>query len=222
MTALLPAVEIEPTQPATHSIIWMHGLGADGHDFEPIADELPLPAHMQLRFVFPHAPAIPVTINNGYVMRAWYDILDFSDLHRTVDEAGITRSRHAIEALVAREIARGIPSERIFLAGFSQGGVMAYNVGLSYPQKLAGIIALSTYLPNAAQLDAQLSPANQHTPVFAAHGTLDPVVNLRLGDVARQHVTQLGHPVSWHTYPMQHSVCMEEVQALGRWLGEHA
>ncbi len=203
----------------THSIIWLHGLGADGHDFEPFVEELKLPPGLSARFVFPHAPVRPITINNGFAMRAWYDILDFSDLHRTVDEAGILESAAQIRELIQHEIDRGIPSEHLVLGGFSQGGVLAYHVGLTLDVPLAGIVALSTYLPHIGMLSGMRHAANAKTPVFAGHGTADPVVNFTLGDTARRQVENWGYPLTWNTYPMPHSVCWEEIVDLSAWLG---
>ncbi len=217
MSQLLDAIEIETRPHPQWAVIWMHGLGADGNDFVSIVPELGLD-EAAVRFVFPHAPMIPVTCNNGYVMRAWYDILELDSISRRVDEAGIRQNRSAIQALIERENQRGIPSERIILAGFSQGGAMAYIVGLTHPDKLAGIIALSTYIPSQSLLDSESSPANQATPVFAAHGIQDPIVPYALGEAAAKQVGTGGHPTEWHSYRMPHSVCMEEIVAIGLWL----
>ncbi|MGA0867408.1 MAG: alpha/beta hydrolase [Planctomycetota bacterium] len=213
MTELLPCVEIEPKGGARAAVIWMHGLGADGHDFEPIVPELRLPADLGVRFVFPHAPQIPVTLNGGYVMPAWYDIAEI-DLRRRHDEAGIRASHARIEALIARERSRGIPSERIVLAGFSQGGAMAVFTGLRHAERLAGIVALSTYLVCEDSLDAERSPANATCPVFQAHGTHDPMVGLDRGEALREALVARGHVVDFHAYPMQHQVCWEEIQEI--------
>ncbi|QDQ25528.1 alpha/beta hydrolase [Chitinimonas arctica] len=218
MSQLLDAIEMETKPQVAWSVIWMHGLGADGNDFVSIVPELGLAEQAGVRFIFPHAPMIPVTCNNGYVMRAWYDILELDSISRRVDEAGIRLSCKAIQALIARENQRGIPSERIVLAGFSQGGAMAYSVGLTHPERLAGIIALSTYIPSASLLATESSPANRTTPVFAAHGLQDPVVPYALGEAAANQVAAAGNPSSWHSYNMPHSVCMEEIMAIGVWL----
>lgn len=192
----------------------MHGLGADGWDFVPIVRELRLPDTLPLRFIFPHAPARAVTINNGMRMPAWYDLKLMDDLARLPDEGGIRESQAAVERLIARERDRGIAPERIALAGFSQGGVIALQVGLRHAQRLAGIAALSTYLALEDSLDAEASPANRATPIFMAHGTQDPVVPLKLAEAARAALTRRGREPEWHTYPMPHSVCGEEMEAL--------
>jgi phospholipase/carboxylesterase len=217
MTELLPTVEIETGAAPKASVIWLHGLGADGHDFEPILPELRLPTSLPLRFVFPHAPVRPVTLNNGYPMRAWFDIVKIG-LHQPRDAAGMQASRAALEALVARENGRGVPVERIVLAGFSQGGAVALYTGLQYAAKLAGIMALSTYLPLGEGMDVEIAPANLHTSIFYGHGTQDPVVPLLLGEHTRNWLTQRGCAVTWHTYPMPHSVSAEEVTHIRAWL----
>lgn len=214
----LPTVEHETAVDPRYSILWLHGLGADGHDFAPIVPELVDPAWPALRFVFPHAPVRPVTINNGMSMRAWYDIIGF-DARARQDEAGIRASIAAVEALIARENARGIPSGRIFLAGFSQGGAIALAAGLGHAEPLAGIIALSTYLPISATLAAERSAANAATPIFQGHGTADPVVVLQRGVDSRNALQALGYGVDWHTYAMAHAVCAEEIGDLRHWLG---
>lgn len=219
-SALLPAIEIETAPNPVFSVIWMHGLGADGSDFVPVVPELGLPESAAIRFIFPHAPAIPVTCNGGYVMPAWYDIYSLDEAGRQVDENGIRQSREAVRALVARENARGVPSHRIVLAGFSQGGAIAYTAALTHPEPLAGVIALSTYIPSASLIDAEATAANANTPVFAAHGTEDDVVPLTLGTRARDYLTARGQPVAWHTYRMPHSVCLEEIADIGHWLRE--
>jgi phospholipase/carboxylesterase len=217
--SLLPAVENETAAHPLYSIIWLHGLGADGHDFAPIVPELVSPEWPALRFVFPHAPVRPVTINNGMAMRAWYDIYSFEP-DAPQDEAGVRAAVAHVEALIAREHARGVPSERIVLAGFSQGGAIALAAGLRHPQKLAGIIALSTYLPIAHTLAGERSPANADVPIFWGHGTFDPVVLLQRGVDSRAALEALGYKVDWHTYPMPHAVHPEEVSDLRRWIGE--
>jgi phospholipase/carboxylesterase len=211
------AVEIETGAAPSGSVIWLHGLGADGHDFEPIVPELVRPGERALRFVFPHAPVRPVTINNGYPMRAWYDISGF-DRRSLEDADGIRASQSAISALIAAENARGIASERIVLAGFSQGGAMALFSGTRYPHQLAGIMALSCYMLLAARFDAERQPVNQSTPVFLAHGVQDPVVPLLLGEAARQQLQAAGYAVAWHAYSMPHAVCPQEVADIGAWL----
>ncbi|MAG63113.1 carboxylesterase [Candidatus Woesearchaeota archaeon] len=218
-TQLLDCVEVEPQAEATAAIIWLHGLGADGHDFPPIVPELGLPEGHGIRFVFPHAAQIPVTVNGGMVMPAWYDILGM-DFERRVDEEGVRASAERIELLMDRERGRGIPSERILLAGFSQGGAIALHVGLRSPETLAGIVALSTYIACDANLDEERSPANHGIPIFQAHGSMDPMVPMALGQAARERLEGLEYCVEWHEYPMQHQVCLEEIQALGAWLRE--
>lgn len=217
--SLLPTVENETAATPIYSVIWLHGLGADGHDFAPIVPELVSPEWPAIRFVFPHAPVRPVTINNGMAMRAWYDIYGF-DLVSRQDEAGTRESIGQVEALMAREQERGVPSERILLAGFSQGGAIALAAGLRHPQKLAGIIALSTYLPIAHTLAAERSAANAQVPIFWGHGTYDPVVALQRGADSRVALEALGYQVAWHTYPMPHAVCPDEIADLRRWIGE--
>ncbi len=216
--SLLPCVEQETASSPAHSVIWLHGLGADGNDFAPIVPELVAPDWPALRFVFPHAPVRPVTINGGMPMRAWYDITG-TDIASKQDEPGIRTSIGAVEALIAREIERGVPAERIFLAGFSQGGAIALAAGLRHAAKLAGIIALSTYLPLHEKTAAELAGANRETGIFQAHGTADPVVAPVLGTMTRDWLRQAGYRVHWHDYPMGHQVCAEEIAALRDWLG---
>jgi len=201
------------------TVIWMHGLGADGWDFVPIVRELPLPPGLELRFIFPHAPERAVTINNGYVMRAWYDIRQ-NDIARLPDEAGIRESQAQVESLISRETQRGVPPERVVLAGFSQGGAIALQTGLRHRDKLAGIVALSTYLPLEDSLDREASAANKRTPIFMAHGTQDPIIPVQLADASQRALTQRGYDVEWQTWPMPHSVCAEEVEALGGFLSK--
>lgn len=219
MPEALPAVEHETAAHPTHSVIWLHGLGADGHDFAPIVPELVAPEWPALRFVFPHAPVRPVTINGGMPMRAWYDIADF-DLNARQDEAGMRASVAAAGALIARENARGVPDERIVLAGFSQGGAIALAAGLRHPRRLAGIVALSTYLVLGDSLEAERSAANADTPIFQAHGTSDPVVAPPRGAAAHERLDALGYTVDWRTYPMAHAVCAQEIGDLRHWLGQ--
>jgi phospholipase/carboxylesterase len=213
----LPAVELETAANPTYSIIWLHGLGADGNDFAPIVPELVAKDWPALRFVFPHAPMRPVTVNNGMSMRAWYDIAGF-DLQSRQDEAGVRASVREVETLIAREHERGVPSARIVLAGFSQGGAIALAAGLCHAQKLAGIIALSTYLPIAAVLSRERHAANADTPIFWGHGSADPVVAMQRGVDSRELLQSLGYTVAWHTYPMAHSVCAQEIADLRSWL----
>lgn len=210
---LLPCVEIPA--PASHraSIVWLHGLGADGHDFEPIAAELALPAALGVRYLFPHAPRRPVTINGGYVMRAWYDILA-PDLSAGIDEQGIRESERQVAALVERETAAGIPYGRIILAGFSQGGAVALETAARLPEPVAGILALSTYLT----LPEQFPIARSACPVFMAHGSEDPIVPHALAIRSRQVLEGKGYPVEWHSYPMPHAVCAEEIRDIRAWL----
>ncbi|MFM1979460.1 MAG: hypothetical protein RLZ68_725 [Pseudomonadota bacterium] len=217
MTPLLPSVEIESAANPTAAVIWLHGLGADGNDFAGLVPELNLSGCQAIRFVFPHAPTMPVTINGGYVMPAWYDILG-ANLVSQQDAVGIQNSERAIAALIDNEVARGIPYERIVLAGFSQGCAMALHTGLRFPHKLAGIMALSGYLPLADRFATERHSANARTPVFMAHGTLDPVVVIQRGEESRDALTKLGHPVQWRTYPMPHSVHPLEITDIGAFL----
>jgi phospholipase/carboxylesterase len=209
-TALLPRIEIESAPQPTAAVIWLHGLGADGNDFAGLVPELNLAGCAPIRFIFPHAPSIAVTLNGGYVMPAWYDIMG-TDLVSRQDAAGIQKSERAITALIENEIARGIAPERIVLAGFSQGCAMALHTGLRLPYRLAGIMALSGYLPLADRFVDERHNANAHTPVFMAHGTQDPVVVVARGESSRDALAAMGHPVQWHTYPMQHSVHPREI-----------
>jgi len=213
----LAPVEIEPGPNPTASVILMHGLGADGNDFVPICNELDLGAVGPVRFVFPNAPVMPVSINNGYPMPAWYDIYG-ADLVKREDEAGLRRSMATIEGLIAAEKARGIPARRIVVAGFSQGCAMALLTGLRHAERLAGIAALSGYLPLAASTAAERSEANRDVPIFMGHGQRDGVVLIARATASRDALVALGYPVEWHTYPMEHSVCMEEIADLGKWL----
>jgi len=219
-TALLPTVEIETAHNPTHSVVWMHGLGADGNDFVPIVEELGLNG-LAVRFVFPHAPQQPVTINGGYVMRAWYDI-GYEDLSLKEDEKGVRESQHAVDQLIERERERGVPAARVVLAGFSQGGAIAFQSGLRYPERLAGIIALSTYLPLPDKVEAERSSANQDVPILMLHGTEDPIVPLKLARASCAKLLTLGYPVAWQEYEMPHSVCAEEIADIGLWLRRFA
>jgi phospholipase/carboxylesterase len=211
------AVEVETGANPTGAVIWLHGLGADGHDFEPIVPELVRPGERALRFVFPHAPIRPVTLNGGFAMRAWYDIVSL-ERRGPEDEAGIRASQATVEALIRRENARGIATSRIVLAGFSQGGSVALFAGTRYAEKLAGIMGLSCYLLLARQLAAERSSANQATPIFLAHGLEDPIVAPLLGEQARTALVAAGYAVEWHSYPMPHSVCPQEVADIAQWL----
>jgi len=215
MSDLLDAIEIETAPAPTVAIIWLHGLGADGHDFEPIVPELGLPKSTAVRFIFPHAPVRPVTINGGARMRAWYDVT--ADGQQ--DAGGIRASQVHVEALIARERTRGIAAAgAIVLAGFSQGGAMALQAGLRHPERLAGILALSTYLPLPDTLAQEASAANRDLPIFMAHGTQDPVIPLSWAKRSRDFLMGLGYAVEWHEYLMPHSVCAEEIADIGRWL----
>jgi len=215
MTAILPHITLESGKQPQHSIIWLHGLGADGQDFVPVADELELPA--AVRYLFPHAPRRPVTINGGFVMRAWYDIAHPS-IDAQQDEAGIRSSQAAVEALIDQEVARGVAPGNIFLAGFSQGGAIALHTALRREIPLAGVLALSTYLPLTGSAAGEASTASRQTPVFMAHGLYDPIVPHALGAASRDTLQELGYAVEWHEYPMQHSVCGEELRDIEAWL----
>lgn len=214
----LPTVEHETAADPRCSIIWLHGLGADGNDFAPIVPELVAPHWPALRFVFPHAPVRPVTVNGGMPMRAWYDIAGTAIADRQ-DADGIRASIAEVDALIAREAERGVPPSRIVLAGFSQGGAIALAGGLRHAAQLAGIVALSSYLPLHEQLAAERSTANDAVPIFQAHGRADPVVPLALGTMSRDWLAALGYRIDWHEYPMGHQVCAEEITDLRDWLG---
>ena len=213
----LATIELCPADTAQATLIVLHGLGADGTDFIPMCDAMDLAAVGPVRCVMPRAPERPVTLNNGMVMRAWYDILG-TDLQRREDEAGLRDAVRRVHALLDREIARGVPAERIVLAGFSQGCAIALLAGLRYPQRLAGLAGLSGYLALAASTAAERHPANQATPIFLAHGRNDGMVTMARGAAGRDALLALGYPIEWHDYPMEHSVCMEEVSDLNRWL----
>jgi phospholipase/carboxylesterase len=215
---LLETVERNTGPEPRAAVIWLHGLGADGHDFEPVVPELRLAGGPDLRFVFPHAPVRPVTINLGMPMRAWYDIMNF-DSGPPRDLPGIAASAAAVRALIAREVERGIPHERIVLAGFSQGGAIALYTGLRYEQRLAGIMGLSTYLILSDPLPDERSEANAATPVLIAHGSQDPVVPHLAGERSVARLTELGYAVEWHSYPMPHAVCPQEIADIKGWLG---
>lgn len=211
------AVTLEPSAPANGAVILLHGLGADGHDFAPMVPELRLPDSQALRFVFPHAAVRAVTINNGYKMRAWYDIFGAS-LTAQEDERGIRESERLVHQFIEQQIASGLSSNRIVIAGFSQGGAIALHTALRYPQQLAGVIALSTYLPLRDTLTRERASANQATSILICHGTQDPIVPLALGEMTRDSLAGLGYAVTWKSYPMPHSVCAEEVTDIARWL----
>ena len=217
MTQLLETIVVDTAPNPTVSIIWMHGLGADGNDFVPLVRELDLSGLPAIRFVFPHANTMPVTINGGYVMRAWYDIVG-TDLVRREDEAGLRASQVQVEALIAREKARGVPASRIILAGFSQGCAMTLQTGLRHPEQLAGLMCLSGYVPLSAKLEAERSEASLKTPIFMVHGQHDGVIPIARATASRDQLIALGYKVEWHDYPMQHSLCQEEVDHIGAWL----
>ena len=219
MADQLEAIEIETAASPGASIIWMHGLGADGHDFVDVVPELGLPARPGVRFVFPHAPMRPVTINGGYVMRAWYDIRDDDGVRRE-EPAGVRASQRAIEALIAREKERGVPAAAIVLAGFSQGGAMALHTALRHTERLAGVMALSCSLPLSDTLAGEAAPANRDVSIFMAHGTHDPMIPMARALRAREVLTGLGYRLEWHEYPMPHSVCVEEIAHIGAWLAK--
>jgi phospholipase/carboxylesterase len=217
MADLLESIEIETAPNPDAAVVWMHGLGADGHDFEPIVPELRLPATTRIRFVFPHAPLRPVTINQGHVMRAWYDVRALAGVRRE-DEAGVRQSARQIEALLAREHQRGIAPRRIVIAGFSQGGAMALHVGLRYADRLAGLLALSCYLPLSNTLSTEASPANRDVPIFWAHGLHDPMIPQAMAEQGRAQLAELRYQIDWHQYPIPHSVSAEEIADVARWL----
>ena len=214
---LLECVEHETGAAPTWSIVWLHGLGADGHDFEPIVPELQLPATLPVRFVFPHAPVQAVTINGGARMRAWYDVYALDGVRRE-DETGVRASQARVEALLARENARGVAAPRIVLAGFSQGGAIALQTGLRHGERLAGIMALSTYLPLASSVAKEASAANRDVPIFMAHGVYDDLIPLARAAASRDALVAAGYRVEWHEYRMQHAVCAEEIADVARWL----
>jgi len=218
-TQLLETVEIESGANPTAAVIWMHGLGADANDFVPIVKELDLSNCPAIRFVFPNAPQIPVTLNGGYIMRAWYDIAAAgTDINKREDETGLRQSQQQINALIARENARGIPTDKIILAGFSQGCAMSLQTGLRHPQKLAGIMGLSGYVPLADKVATERHAANQDTPIFLVHGTSDPVIPIQRAQQSRDLLLSLGYSIEWHDYWMQHSVSPQEIIDIGNWL----
>jgi phospholipase/carboxylesterase len=212
----METLEIETGPQPGAAVIWLHGLGADGHDFEPIVPELDLPEAPQVRFVFPHAPVRPVTLNQGMRMRAWYDIFRLGG--GPEDEAGIRASEGLLKGLIGKEKTRGIPASKIVLAGFSQGGAIALQAALRYPERLAGVLALSTYLPLAGHVEKERSEQNRSTPIFMAHGTYDDIIPVHRADDSRRLLEKLGYPVEWHSYPMPHSVCPPEIGDISAFL----
>lgn len=217
MTNILETIDLAPQTPHQYSVIWMHGLGADGHDFESLIPELNLPEDHGICFIFPNAPIQAVTINGGMKMRSWYDILEMS-LDRKVDIGGIYQSSALIEQLIEIEIKKGIRAEHILLAGFSQGGVIALHTALKYPHKLAGVIALSSYLPTIENIKTEKSAVNQSLPIFMAHGSFDTVIEIQIAKQAFQQLKSLKYPINWHEYPMQHSLCIEEIQDISQFI----
>jgi phospholipase/carboxylesterase len=213
----IDAIVLNPPVPATASVIWLHGLGADGNDFVPVVPELRLPATLPIRFIFPHARARPVTINNGHVMRAWYDVA--GGVRGVVeDEAGIRESQSVVRGIIEQEIAAGIAARRIVIAGFSQGGAIALQTALRYPQRLAGVLALSTYLPMRNSLASEAAQANRDLPILICHGARDGVLPIDMGTATRDALVGLGYPVEWKSYAMEHSVCLEEINDISAWL----
>jgi phospholipase/carboxylesterase len=223
MTTILPNITLDTGSNPQHSIIWLHGLGADGEDFVPIAEEMELP--VAVRYIFPHAPMRPVTINNGYVMRAWYDILSAAasaelsaSIGRNEDVEGIRESQTEVEKIIAQEKQRGVAAKNIFLAGFSQGGAVVLYSGLRHKERLGGILALSTYLPLLKTLQTEADPAARDTPIFMAHGQADPVIPYAFGRASADELLRQGYALDWHDYPMPHSVCPEEIRDIELWL----
>lgn len=217
MSELLEHIQIETNDNPDIAIIWMHGLGADGNDFVPIVRELDLTGLPGIRFIFPHAKTMPVTINNGYVMRSWYDITGL-ELDKREDENGLRASQQDVEAFIAREKARGIPASRIVLAGFSQGCAMTLQTGLRHPERLAGLLCLSGYVPLSAKVATERTEASKSTPIFMAHGRYDNVVPFNRAEASRDLLVSLGYQLEWHEYAMQHTLCLEEVQHISAWL----
>jgi len=217
MPDLLESITINPQTEPKAVVIWLHGLGADGYDFEPIVPELNLPKDAAIKFIFPHAPKMPVTVNEGYVMRAWYDIA-VADLGEQQDAEGIRRSAEQINALIENEIKAGMPSEKIILAGFSQGGAIVLQAGLRYPKRLGGIMVLSSYVPLAETLAKEKHSANQDTPIFYAHGELDDIIPINFAEQSRNLLVEQAYQVEWSSYPMLHAVIPEEIDAIGEWI----
>lgn len=215
--SLIPHITVEPTSEAQFAVVWLHGLGASGHDFEPIVPELKLPASMPVRFIFPHAPERPVTINNGMRMPAWYDITGL-DFDKRADMESFASSGQLVEAFISDQVDRGIPPENILLAGFSQGGALALHTGLRYPRRLAGVMALSTYLATGTTLADEGSDANRETPILYAHGLQDPMIPIDQAMKSRDRLKELGYDVEWHQYMMEHNVCVDEISDISRWL----
>lgn len=216
---MLESVVLESNEKPLFSVIWLHGLGADGHDFEPIVPELNLPDSLKIRFIFPHAPVRPITINANIPMRAWYDIYSLEEIVQE-DIKGIKKSEEDVKLLIQKQIEIGIPPENILLAGFSQGGAIALYTGLRYPKKLRGILSLSAYMPLINQLQEDIHQSNQKIPIFMAHGEYDQVLPMQFGIVTRDTLEKLNYPVEWHTYPMGHEVCFEEIQDVRQWLSK--
>ena len=214
---MLETLELETGPRPTAAVIWLHGLGADGYDFEPIVPELDLPAAPAVRFVFPHAPMRPITINGGAVMRGWYDVLTL-DGGRREDDAGVRASQASVEELIAREAARGVSAARLVLAGFSQGGAIALQTGLRHPERLAGIMALSTYLPLASTLASEASAANRDVPILMAHGRHDSLLPIERATISREALRAAGYKIEWHDYAMEHSVSREQIEDIAAWL----
>lgn len=213
--SLLPAIELETTPTPDSTVIWLHGLGADGNDFAPIVPELNLPAELAVRFIFPHAPTMPVTVNGGSVMPAWYDIMAM-EIDREIDTAGLMQSAQAINAFISRELERGIDSKRVVIAGFSQGGAVAYQVALSHEKQLGGLLAMSTYLATADIIT--YSETNKTIPIQIQHGVYDPVVPEQLGRKSASQLTKQGYKANYQTYPMEHAVCLEQIGDISQWL----
>lgn len=208
---------VEPEQPATACVIWLHGLGANGHDFVPVVPHLKLPPSQAVRFIFPHAPEMPVTCNGGYIMPAWYDILALTEI-RDINQTHLMQARQAVNQLIQQQLDLGIPAERIILIGFSQGGAVAYHTALQYPQKLAGLIALSTYLPNPEILDTAARATNQDIEIHIAHGDFDDMVTENAARAALTWLEQNGYQVDWSRYPMGHELCIPEIRQIGEWI----
>lgn len=218
MPELLDCVEVQSRSDPRHAVVWLHGLGADGYDFVPVVRELELAGTPPARYIFPHAPQIPVTINSGHVMRAWYDIMGTEELERREDDARIRASAAAIEQLIEREVTRGVPRNRVVLAGFSQGGAITLQAGMRAKGPLAGLMALSTYLPLAATVEAEATQASRTVPIFMAHGTSDPMIPLDRATASRDRLKALGYSVEWHEYAMAHSVNADEIRAIAAFL----